>query len=259
MREGCILSKFYIKPQPLGPPRGGSFVVSYRNSTSNHNPGRRTCSKSELYLIEILHQTTTRGRATHRHSPLYLIEILHQTTTYPCHAFFVVSVVSYRNSTSNHNNEIHVLVIPALYLIEILHQTTTEPGTCRTTTLLYLIEILHQTTTVRRPGSLSSGLYLIEILHQTTTSSDLDMKCFTLYLIEILHQTTTVTMSGKTVWSCILSKFYIKPQLHGMQPEGRRVVSYRNSTSNHNYSRDICLGIGVVSYRNSTSNHNLNP
>ena len=34
------------------------------------------------------------------------------------------------------------------------------------------------------------------------------------------------------------------------------VVSYRNSTSNHNYPRNICLGIGVVSYRNSTSNHN---
>ena len=56
---------------------------------------------------------------------------------------------------------------------------------------------------------------------------------------------------------CILSKFYIKPQ-HG---EGGiadiTVVSYRNSTSNHNEPEPhLCL-LYVVSYRNSTSNHNI--
>ena len=35
-----------------------------------------------LYLIEILHQTTTPYRVPSRSSWLYLIEILHQTTTY---------------------------------------------------------------------------------------------------------------------------------------------------------------------------------
>ena len=34
-----------------------------------------------LYLIEILHQTTTRAEDTARIGKLYLIEILHQTTT----------------------------------------------------------------------------------------------------------------------------------------------------------------------------------
>ena len=100
-----------------------------------------------------------------------------------------------------------------LYLIEILHQTTTvddvimgEPG-------LYLIEILHQTTTPYRVPSRSSWLYLIEILHQTTTVSSDFVKNSALYLIEILHQTTTDTFAPLSVACCILSKFYIKPQL----------------------------------------------
>ena len=57
-----------------------------------------------LYLIEILHQTTTVDRAEMFLPWLYLIEILHQTTT-EGDAFELC---------------------PLLYLIEILHQTTTS-------------------------------------------------------------------------------------------------------------------------------------
>ena len=83
----------------------------------------------------------------------------------------------------------------------------------------------------------------------------------------------------KIAWSCILSKFYIKPQ-RGGQAYGRsfccilskfyikpqqccgqvnqyQVVSYRNSTSNHNYPLLKFIQRKVVSYRNSTSNHNV--
>ena len=56
----CILSKFYIKPQ--------------RESVSDH-------SAHQLYLIEILHQTTTKSKIEVMEHMLYLIEILHQTTT----------------------------------------------------------------------------------------------------------------------------------------------------------------------------------
>ena len=60
-RCSCILSKFYIKPQPPSTYLADCLVVSYRNSTSNHNPGRCLQLLSQLYLIEILHQTTTVG------------------------------------------------------------------------------------------------------------------------------------------------------------------------------------------------------
>ena len=55
----CILSKFYIKPQHLSQMIGPSSVVSYRNSTSNHKHNFSIEFFDKLYLIEILHQTTT--------------------------------------------------------------------------------------------------------------------------------------------------------------------------------------------------------
>ena len=100
-----------------------------------------------LYLIEILHQTTTVTAAAQLLAQLYLIEILHQTTTGASALRSARSVVSYRNSTSNHNID----RLEARYFV------------------LYLIEILHQTTTVTPAAVLGSSLYLIEILHQTTT------------------------------------------------------------------------------------------
>ena len=125
-------------------------------------------------------------------------------------------------------------IMPMLYLIEILHQTTTVAGEDIAAGELYLIEILHQTTTLLSlplPGAL---LYLIEILHQTTTRPLLMFLLLPLYLIEILHQTTTIHLCFCA--SCILSKFYIKPQPYCVHKNRNTVVSYRNSTSNHNFS-----------------------
>ena len=99
-------------------------------------------------------------------------------------------------------------------------------------------------------------LYLIEILHQTTTSTQSESEKKGLYLIEILHQTTTMRRVIAASCGCILSKFYIKPQLPGDTLDFSYVVSYRNSTSNHNNPRYLPNRKNVVSYRNSTSNHN---
>ena len=79
-----------------------------------------------------------------------------------------------------------------------------------------------------------------------------------LYLIEILHQTTTLISVSSFSTSCILSKFYIKPQLPVALLRYVVVVSYRNSTSNHNSGTTTPNSALVVSYRNSTSNHNQN-
>ena len=126
-----------------------------------------------------------------------------------------------------------------LYLIEILHQTTTRENRLTHRDTLYLIEILHQTTTQGRYASKKVPLYLIEILHQTTTLSATTQLLLPLYLIEILHQTTTRARLALSLPGCILSKFYIKPQLDESAARDYLVVSYRNSTSNHNISRPI--------------------
>ena len=188
------------------------LVVSYRNSTSNHNSRYYKYFLFQLYLIEILHQTTT-SRTPRSHSL-------------------------------------------GLYLIEILHQTTTTAKESISTSTLYLIEILHQTTTMISAIALRRRLYLIEILHQTTTWDSHFCNRRKLYLIEILHQTTTRSRCSLFCYSCILSKFYIKPQLRLERELSCCVVSYRNSTSNHNNPRYLPNRKNVVSYRNSTSNHN---
>ena len=126
--EGCFSFQFYIKPQHLA--RGSSIrivvshsnstsnhniwavretmclVVSHSNSTSNHNGHANEYIFAVLFLIPILHQTTTMLHSWLEELQLFLIPILHQTTTqsslYVRHAM--------------------------LFLIPILHQTTTVPN-----------------------------------------------------------------------------------------------------------------------------------
>ena len=57
------------------------IVVSYFNSTSNHNRKNRRCPFPKLFLISILHQTTTNNVMFSFVGLLFLISILHQTTT----------------------------------------------------------------------------------------------------------------------------------------------------------------------------------
>ena len=231
------------------------LVVSYRNSTSNHNIITLRSVSITLYLIEILHQTTTMFVAILLLSRLYLIEILHQTTT-------------------SRTTMLHRL---KLYLIEILHQTTTirrsfySVDSCilskfyikpqqQTIKLQsnYVVSYRNSTSNHnnRRSNYNRILLYLIEILHQTTTITSTRSLDTMLYLIEILHQTTTIDFINARDRGCILSKFYIKPQLRTFSKYRRVVVSYRNSTSNHNSCRCGSSSAEVVSYRNSTSNHN---
>ena len=230
----CILSKFYIKPQRHRPNSiqdevvsyrnstsnhniiasdiEGTGVVSYRNSTSNHNWSIKHLQPVWLYLIEILHQTTTFRKSSWIAEGLYLIEILHQTTTV-------------RRT---------LLIKPLLYLIEILHQTTT----CTPVAYGSLCCILSKFYIKPQPfcesswiaeGCILSKFYIkpqrlagegypqAVVSYRNSTSNHnhaaVPPRNAELYLIEILHQTTTRLDRNSSIQSCILSKFYIKPQL----------------------------------------------
>ena len=164
----CILSKFYIKPQQEQWSNSYQNVVSYRNSTSNHNGfGIR-----------------------HVRRP----------------------VVSYRNSTSNHNPNFSIEFFDKLYLIEILHQTTTS-----------------RCTSTLRSCCILSKFYIKPQLgyHHSQFRS-----CCILSKFYIKPQPKYT--EHWAFHSCILSKFYIKPQQRANVMRNLRVVSYRNSTSNHN-------------------------
>ena len=101
---GCSSFQFYIKPQHGRPLMEVDGVVPHSNSTSNHNNGLSFISPVSLFLIPILHQTTTVGIPRNRGGQLFLIPILHQTTTFL----------------------ICINVAVSLFLIPILHQTTTR-------------------------------------------------------------------------------------------------------------------------------------
>ena len=120
----CILFVFYIKPQHTSNFRYYIIVVSYSCSTSNHNMTGVYSRNQLLYLIRVLHQTTTAGQNRIQRKRLYLIRVLHQTTTKQrgrgnvdgciLFVFYIKpqlgtecreadTVVSYSCSTSNHN------------------------------------------------------------------------------------------------------------------------------------------------------------
>ena len=77
----CFSFQFYIKPQRPCKRVHLRGVVSHSNSTSNHNSWPSAPPVMKLFLIPILHQTTTVYCKSPTTGRLFLIPILHQTTT----------------------------------------------------------------------------------------------------------------------------------------------------------------------------------
>ena len=208
-----------------------------------------------LYLIEILHQTTTCGKCEDCLRRLYLIEILHQTTTPALASMPLCRCILLKFY-------IKPQLVSSLFVLGagcILLKFYIKPQLRLERELAYCVVSYRNSTSnhnVKGLFSIRHGLYLIEILHQTTTLMLSPSVLSQLYLIEILHQTTTTALLFGALECCILSKFYIKPQHITPDYLSYRVVSYRNSTSNHNPPSPTLLRLMVVSYRNSTSNHN---
>ena len=164
-----------------------------------------------MYLIKILHQTTTRFALNIFSFPLYLIEILHQTTT-----------------SSRARARLLCCILLKFYI------KPQQPFTRSRYSKLYLIEILHQTTTCGKCEDCLRRLYLIEILHQTTTPALASMPLCRCILLKFYIKPQLVSSLFVLGAGCILLKFYIKPQLRLERELAYCVVSYRNSTSNHN-------------------------
>ena len=124
--SSCILSKFYIKPQHITPDYLSYRVVSYRNSTSNHNYVHR--SFLERKVVSYRNSTSNHNSAFAIKSATPVVSYRNSTSNHNGSAVSMsgVNVVSYRNSTSNHNALAVAWSSAVLYLIEILHQTTTD-------------------------------------------------------------------------------------------------------------------------------------
>ena len=168
METGCVISFFYIKPQPAAFPACSFEVALYLSSTSNHNPPKRLSVPQwvALYLS---------STSNHNH---YL--------WHPAKR----DVALYLSSTSNHNLKYVLYPVLALRYIFLLHQTTTR----------------------NRIGNKPKGLRYIFLLHQTTTgrfSISRPPRC----VISFFYiKPQLILLVHKMYTSCVISFFYIKPQ-----------------------------------------------
>ena len=121
----CLISSFYIKPQPRRRVSATPWIVLYRLSTSNHNLMQRDSIYIRLSYIVFLHQTTTVSGFFTSRSWLSYIVFLHQTTT----------------TTDKRKRK------RKLSYIVFLHQTTTTCKVTQNQNQLSYIVFLHQTTT----------------------------------------------------------------------------------------------------------------
>ena len=96
----------------------------------------------------------------------------------------------------------------------------------------------------------------ISFLHQTTTHVLAVIHPAQLSYISFLHQTTTVVVLCAVLLDCLISLFYIKPQLSCSNSRCHPIVLYLFSTPNHNSLTRTPCGLAIVLYLFSTSNHN---
>ena len=129
-----------------------TIVVSHSNSTSNHNSTQSISMFTGLFLIPILHQTTTLEARTIALSCCFSFQFyIKPQPADDC--LDVDTVVSHSNSTSNHNSISALTVSTELFLIPILHQTTTSRMA-----VIHILHVTHMTpmhkTSCRTPGKL---------------------------------------------------------------------------------------------------------
>ena len=232
--HGCILLKFYIKPQQPRACVRPRFVVSYWNSTSNHNYNRAAVKNGRLYLIEILHQTTTFRAASGGKISCILLK------------FYIKPQQSSK----------YLDGWPGCILLKFYIKPQLAAIAIPAKSRLYLIEILHQTTTLLARRLIWASCILLKFYikpQQSKLSSSCSVCCILLkFYIKPQQRPRHLQIASR----CILLKFYIKPQPIPSRLGLWKVVSYWNSTSNHNIWVGIILANLVVSYWNSTSNHN---
>ena len=231
-------------------------VVLYLTSTSNHNAYRVIILTSLLCYILLLHRTTTAWKKDYFTSALCYILLLHRTTTVEHDeasevgcviSYFYIEpqlsnlrnigkkVVLYLTSTSNHNVAAQQQWVLKLCYILLLHRTTTNFSHFNLITRLCYILLLHRTTTMS--GNIQKKLELcyILLLHRTTTqiAAHFGVVCCVISYFYIEPQ-LAISEYGPTT-RCVISYFYIEPQLIVTESRIIGVVLYLTSTSNHNY------------------------
>ena len=210
----------------------------------------------EIFLSQKGNVNNSCNYAAFQYCRLYLIEILHQTTTHcKCIQFTLCCILSKFYIKPQHPSKVfarYQSCILSKFYIKPQHLVLTRQiKRCCILSKFYIKPQLQMYTIYFTFRCILSKFY---IKPQLVLEALLLPPCCILSKFYIKPQLMMTTREGSM--RCILSKFYIKPQRVHTSFENGLVVSYRNSTSNHNRVTINPRLRSVVSYRNSTSNHN---
>ena len=191
---------------------------------------------------------------------------------------FVVYVVLYLHSTSNHNLSFMYLTPAELSYIFILHQTTTltlihfslrsclissfyikPQPTARHLLLQKVVLYLHSTSNHNSCMVVSASLLVVLYLHSTSNHNNLLFLYSARRVVLYLHSTSNHNTKEKRDAKNAVVLYLHSTSNHnffGDKNNFRTVVLYLHSTSNHNRSLTVIPRKKVVLYLHSTSNHN---
>ena len=164
-------------------------VVPHSNSTSNHNLFTSVSRRVSLFLIPILHQTTTLKRLLCGLLSCSSFQFYIKPQPITASSLFI-PVVPHSNSTSNHN--FHLQFRGKLFVVP--HSNSTSNHNVLRRFRSFLLVVPHSNST--------SNHNMVARLWKLTA----------LFLIPILHQTTTTQAQANPIVGCSSFQFYIKPQ-----------------------------------------------
>ena len=166
----------------------------------------------EIFLSQKGNVNNSCNYAAFQYCRLYLIEILHQTTTHcKCIQFTLCCILSKFYIKPQHPSKVFAryqsCILSKFYIKPQLYRHCDHYELCCILSKFYIKPQRVQASCLIPRGCILSKFYIKPQPPEVADAPGL------LYLIEILHQTTTLmSLLGKLI-SCILSKFYIKPQL----------------------------------------------
>ena len=165
----------------------------------------------EIFLSQKGNVNNSCNYAAFQYCRLYLIEILHQTTTHcKCIQFTLCCILSKFYIKPQHPSKVFAryqsCILSKFYIKPQLYRHCDHYELCCILSKFYIKPQRVQASCLIPRGCILSKFYIKPQPPEVADAPGL------LYLIEILHQTTTGRRDGKSFQSCILSKFYIKPQ-----------------------------------------------
>ncbi len=232
--QRCSSFQFYIKPQPLYECVPSCFVVPHSNSTSNHNVEETTLRSPQLFLIPILHQTTTDNRVLSLHSGCSSFQFYIKpqlSPAIPRKAFCCSSFQFYIKPQRS----------PALPEFPpgcSSFQFYIKPQHGRP--LMEVDGVVPHSNSTSNHNSVGDLAYPIPVVPHSNSTSNHNM-------LPVNHRAACVVPHSNSTSNHNYGSAY-----NGLNI----VVPHSNSTSNHNLPFRFHIYGKVVPHSNSTSNHN---